>query len=107
MNIFGSKSGHLNNSKNCKVFFIFPKFLPYLMIFSEFCCTFGTLHFEKSSNTAKNFEKMKKNLPIILLLKMASFGTKSVHSALQNNVSRRATFVSDSLFEGIKICEEG
>ena len=33
MNIFGSKSGHLNNSKNCKVFFIFPKFLLYLIIF--------------------------------------------------------------------------
>ena len=37
--------------------------------FSEFCSTFGTLHFEKSSNTAKSLEKMKKNLSIILLLK--------------------------------------
>ena len=26
MNIFGSKSGYLNNSKNCKVFFIPPNF---------------------------------------------------------------------------------
>ena len=70
MNIFGSKSSHIINSKNCKVFFIFPKFLLYLIMFSEFCCAFGNLHFEKSSNTAKNFlEKMKKNLPISLLLK--------------------------------------
>ena len=33
VNIFGSKSGHLNNSRNCKVFFIFSTFLLYLMIF--------------------------------------------------------------------------
>ena len=29
MNIFGCKSDHLNNSKNCKVLFISPKFLLY------------------------------------------------------------------------------
>ena len=37
--------------------------------FSECCSTFGTLHFEKSSNTAKSLEKMKKILSIIPLLK--------------------------------------
>ena len=80
LNIFGSKSGHLkNNSKNCK------EFLHYSAIFddfSEFYSSFGTLHFEKSSNTAKSLENMKKNLSIILLLKMAAFGTKNVHSIL-------------------------
>ena len=39
------------------------------MMLSEFCSTFGTLHFEKSSNTALFLEKMMKNLPISLLLK--------------------------------------
>ena len=66
MNIFCSKSGHLNISENCKVFFIFPKIFDY---FSEFCSTFCTLHFEKSANTEKSLEKMKKNLSNILLLK--------------------------------------
>ena len=36
MNISGSKSGHYNNSKNCKMFFIVPQFLLYLMIFLNF-----------------------------------------------------------------------
>ena len=55
MNIFGSKSGHYyNNSKNCKIFFIFPKFLLYLIIFPSTC---ATLYFEKSSNTANNLLK--------------------------------------------------
>ena len=63
MNIFGFKSGHSNNSKNCKVFFISPKCFPV------FCCTFGTLPFEKSSNTEIFLEKMEKNFQITLLLK--------------------------------------
>ena len=66
MNIFGFKSGPLKN--RCKVFFIFPKLLLF-DDFSELCCIFGTLHFEKSSNNAIFFQKMKKNLPIIILLK--------------------------------------
>ena len=69
MNIFGSKSGHQNNSKKCKIFFIFLQFLHYLFIyFSEFCSAFATLHFEKSLNTAKGLEKIKKILSIILLI---------------------------------------
>ena len=68
---YGSKSGHYNNSKNCKIFFIFPQFLPYLMIFPSSAAhlVLTHLHFEKSSNTAKSLEKIKKNLSIILLLK--------------------------------------
>ena len=62
MNIFGFKK--------CKVFFISPKLFLYYDDFSEFCCILGTIHFEKSWNTAKHFlENMKKNLPIILLRK--------------------------------------
>ena len=49
----------------------FLHFLLYYVFddFSKFRCTFGTLHFEKSSNTAKSLGKIKKNLSIILLLK--------------------------------------
>ena len=39
------------------------------MIFPSFAAHFGTLHFDKSSNTAKCLEKMKKNLSIIPLHK--------------------------------------
>ena len=39
------------------------------MMFSKFYCTLSTLNFEKSSNTTKNLEEIKKNLPIILSLK--------------------------------------
>ena len=68
MNIFGSKSGHLNNSK-LQGFLHFPQNFAICDDFSEFCSTFGTLHFEKSSNTAKKLEQMKKNVSIILSLK--------------------------------------
>ena len=60
MNIFGSKSGHLNKSKNSKIFFIFPAIFAIFDDFSKFCSTFASLHFEKSSNTAKSLESMKK-----------------------------------------------
>ena len=68
--------------KICDVFFIFLKFLlPIFNDFSEFCCIFGTLHFEKSSKIF--LEKMKKNLPIRYpIIEMAAFETKNVHSAL-------------------------
>ena len=59
LNLFlkrGSKVKHILLTMN--IFAIFDGF-------SEFCSTFGTLHFEKSSNTEKRFEKMKKNLSII------------------------------------------
>jgi len=46
----------------------FPQFFTIFDDFSEFRSTFGTLHFGKSSNTANIFEKMKKNLAIIILL---------------------------------------
>ena len=36
MNIFGSKSSHLNKCKNGKIFFIFPQYLLYLKIFKSF-----------------------------------------------------------------------
>ena len=52
---------------------------------SEFCSTFDTLHFEKSSNYIEIVcQKMKKNLPIITITKMAAFGTKNVLSAIIN-----------------------
>ena len=50
-------------------FLHFPAIFAIFYYISEFCSTFGTLHFEKSSNTAKSLEKVKKNLSIILLLK--------------------------------------
>ena len=37
------------------------------MMFSEFCCIFGTLHFEN-----------EENLAIFTVILMATFGTKSV-----------------------------
>ena len=59
MNIFGSKSGHLNISKNCKIFFILPQFLLYyLMIFpssaesSNTCCKHFGKNEEKSINNS-------------------------------------------------------
>ena len=55
MNIFGSKGGHLNNSKNCKLFFIFA----ISDDFSEFCSIFGTPNFEKLSC---NWPKMEKKM---------------------------------------------
>ena len=51
--------------------------------FSEFCSTFGTPYFEKTSNTKNCFQKMMKNLPIITITLMTTFGTKNVHSAQQ------------------------
>ena len=50
-------------------FIHFPPISAIFDDFSEFCRTFGILHFQKSSNSAKSLEKMKKNLSIILLLK--------------------------------------
>ena len=57
------KSGHFNNYKNCIFFFlnsleIFTTFDD----FSWFCCLIGTHHPKRSSNTAKYFEKKKKNI---------------------------------------------
>lgn len=64
MNIFDSKSGHLN----------YPQIFAIFDDFPEFWSTFCSLHFGKSSNTAKFLKKMKKNLPIIpLLLKLSLF----------------------------------
>ena len=62
LNIFGFKSSHLNNIRNCKFFFIFA----ISDDFPEFS-TFGTLHFEKSSNAVKNLDCMKKNLPNVIM----------------------------------------
>ena len=60
-----------------QVYLHFPQIVAIFDDFSEFCCIFGILHFEKSSNTANFFkEKLRKNLPVILLLLMAAFGTK-------------------------------
>ena len=43
-----------------QVFLHFPQIVAIfyeISEFSEFCCIFGTLHFEKSSNTAKNVSR--------------------------------------------------
>ena len=73
MNIFGSKSGHLHNRKKLQSFLHFPKCLQYLMIFSNF-----TEHLALS--TFKNHQRqkffLKKNLPIIPLLKWPLFEPK-------------------------------
>ena len=55
--------------------------------FSEFYyyCIFGTLHFEKSSNTAKKiFGENEEKPSNYSITEMAAFGTKNVHSALYN-----------------------
>ena len=57
--------------KKCKLFFISALLFLY----------FGTLHFKKSPNTVLVWKKMKKNL-LCILLKIAAFGTKNIHSAL-------------------------
>ena len=55
--IFGSKSGHLNNTKNMQGFLHFPP--NFFTIFDDFPPVLlhinSTLHFEKLSNTAKMF----------------------------------------------------
>ena len=92
MNIFGSKSGLQNNSKNRKIFFIFPTIFTIFDDFSKLCSTFGTLYIEKSSNTVESLEKMKKNLSIILLLN-GGFGTKNVHSEWNVDKSSNLIFL--------------
>ena len=72
MNIFCYKSGHYTIVVIIARFSSFPPIFCCISDeFSEFCSTFGTLHYENSSNTAKILEKMKKNsfnyIPIRLL----------------------------------------
>ena len=72
MNIFGSKSGHLNNSKVANVS-SFPAhfcYMQYLIILRVLQHISRTLHFEKSSNTEKKFEK---NLPVNNITKNGRF----------------------------------
>ena len=73
MNIFGSKNGHFDTLKIEKFSASFPHIFA---IFDEFF-EFGIIYFEKSSNSAKPLERMKKNLP-----NMTAFGTKNAHSAV-------------------------
>ena len=54
-------------ASSTKIFFIFAKFLPYLMIFQSFASLSTLLYFEKSSNMPKIWQNMKKspfNLPL-------------------------------------------
>ena len=83
MNIFGSKIGHLKNNKKCNVFFISPQFVAKFDNLSEFCCIFGTLHFEKSSNIENNFfGKNEEKSSNYFITWMVAFGAKNVHSAM-------------------------
>ena len=67
MNIFSTKSG--------PIFAIFVDF-------SEFCSTFGTLHFEKIIKYYKKFgENEEKSFNYSISLKVATLGTKNVNSA--------------------------
>ena len=50
-------------------FLRFPEIFAIFDAFSKFCSTFGTLHFEKSSNIAKILWQNGQNLSIIILLK--------------------------------------
>ena len=55
----------LKNSKNCKIFFIFPKFLPYLMIFPSSAAHLALPTLKNHQILKCFFQKMMKNLPII------------------------------------------
>ena len=67
MNIFGSKSGHLNNSKYCKIIFIFLQFLLYLMIFLSSRANLGFSVLKKTSNIGKSLEKNLSNIQFLKL----------------------------------------
>ena len=81
MNIFVSKSGHLNDSKKCMVFFIFPKLMLYLMIFpnSATYLALSTLKNHQILQKIRENEEKSSNYPIT---KMAAFAPKNVHSAV-------------------------
>ena len=64
MNIFGSKSGHLNNSKNFNIFFIFHKLL-YLMIFQSSAAYLTLSTLINHQILQKKLEKMMKNHSIV------------------------------------------
>ena len=53
--------------KVARLSLVSPNICNIWWFFSEFCITFGTLHFEKSSNTAKTLKKMKTNLVTITI----------------------------------------
>jgi len=70
------KSG-LMSSRTRLFFIVLPNFLPYLMIFQSSAAFFVMPHFEKSSNMAKFWQKMKKSLVRLAFnpfLQNASFG---------------------------------
>ena len=71
INIFGSKCGHLNNSKNCKVFFILHKMLLYFMIFpsSAAYLALSTLKNRQIVVLQKSWRKWRKIFELLLLLK--------------------------------------
>ena len=86
-------------------FLHFPEYFAIFDDFSEFCSIFGTLHFEKSLNTAKNLEKMKKNLSIILLLKWPLFQPKmfTMHYCwFLSDISRYRANTFSPLFSTLK-----
>jgi len=83
VNIFGSKSGHLSNRVIARFFFIFSKIFA---VFDDFpkCRVPNVLrNSEKSSNIVKNCGKMNEILQFLcIVILMAAFGNKNVHSAL-------------------------
>ena len=74
-----------HNEQFQKIFFISPKFLQYLMIFSSSAAHL-ILYFEKSSNTEKHFLYLneEKTSNYYYYLNMATFLTKNVHSAVDS-----------------------
>ena len=87
-------------------FLHFPTIFAIFDYFSEFCDIFGTFHFEKSSNIAKNLEKIKKNLSIILLhkwlLQIVQNGLKSENERGFFELIKTINKASAELFHNFK-----
>ena len=68
--------------------------------FSEFCCIFGTLHFEKSSNTENSFGENEDHFSnYFITFKMAAFATKNVHSERPVNI-----YIIYKFFYDVQVC---
>ena len=80
----------MSNILNGKVNFLSADNVLMFFLQSFNSTLWRVLHFEKSSNTAKNLEKMKKNLSIILLLKWPLLQPKmfTVHCWFLSDISR-------------------